>query len=72
MSKTNYYDFCDKNRWKFRFIWFLQSLIFRDVLFYYNERQTAYCREIKNVEGSIIDGWFYPKHFLVKYRQKIN
>ena len=66
-STTDYYDFCTNWRWQ----WVLQSLIFRDVFFYYDKRQKCYCRKIKNVKGIIKDGFFYPKHRLVKYKQYI-
>lgn len=67
-STTDYYDFCMKRKWQ----WILQSLIFKNISFYYDKRQECYCRKISNVKGTIKDGCFCPKHLIVKYKQYIN
>jgi len=73
ITTSSFYDFCQKGRWKFRFLWKLQSILFRDVSYYYDKEQEAYCRKVKDVKGEIVDGYFIPQHnLLVNYRQAVN
>jgi len=80
ITKSNFYDHCQKERWKFRFQWWLQSLIFRNVKYYYDKKQRCYCRKVCDVKGIIKrdDKWergliFQPyMNLLVNYKQGVN
>lgn len=67
MDTSTYYDFSQCFKWS----WRIQSYLFKDISFYYDIPQHAYCRKINNVKGKIEDGWFIPSHWLVHYRQLI-
>lgn len=70
--KTNYYDFSKT----FRLTWWIQSKIFKNVMFYRDQVQHCYCRQINNVDGKIIEDehgkWFFPRSWLVSYPQLIS
>lgn len=50
METSIYYDFSQKKVKE----WIKQAKDNKNVLFYYDEKNKAYCREIRNVRGKII------------------
>ena len=50
MNKSTYCDFSQT----IVILWIIQSIIFKNVSFYFDNKNKAYCRQIKNVKGKII------------------
>lgn len=72
IKTSTFSDFCQIKNYKRRFIWWVQSLIFANVHYYFDSKQQVFCRRIDNVLGEVIDGYFIPKHnLLVGYKQKL-
>lgn len=72
-TTSNFYDHCDLDNWRFRTVWFTESLICTNVTAYVDKAQNCYCRKVKNVKGTIIDDKFYPDlNPIVNYPQIVN
>lgn len=67
ITTRTFYDFSDKPV----FLWKIQSILFKNISFYYDTKQKVYCRKVENVKGFIENDSFMPIHWLIKYRQKI-
>jgi len=70
---SNFYDYS----YKPVLTWKLQSFLFKNVDYFFDKKQKAYCRKVNNVRGWIIEDEegkkFYPHwNLLVNYFQRID
>jgi len=50
----------------YRLIWKIQSIIFKNIFYYYDNDKKEYCREVKNVKCSFDGNWIIAKTKLIK------
>ena len=70
-TKSDFFDFCQKGNKEVIKLWKKQAKLHDDITFYWDRKQKVFCRKVSNVKGKVIDGWFYPEHWLIKYKQKV-